>query len=577
MSRRFTPLAVALLVLLLAAVVGACSLGRSSDQTTRNVSSPTAINAGGDVGTAPTQPLPTPTATETAAVAQEQPPAQPVLLVRTGKVKASLFVDRVARGTTPAKVELAPGKHRVVVRARTYQTVARVVDLTSGQQATLELKLEPQSSPLRVLAGTRKAQVKVDGKLLGRTPLRTQVSPGRHVVLVYQRGYLPWKQRVVFAPAASRTLRLKLQPRPARLDIKTRPSRASVYIDGKWAGRTNRVIYRIKPGRHTVSVSKPEYKRVVEKHMFGPGGKLTLRRMLSRSNREVVLGRTAKLRHRPLAVMIENHPDARPQSGLDAADVVLEAPAEFGISRFIAFFINRDVPVIGPVRSARKYFVLWAKEFNPIYFHAGQSPGTAALADRIRLVRTSALHDGRAFYRTSDRVAPHNLYTSTAALMRVERAKGRGLRGGTWGGLRFKTPGTYLGPRKVSYINLHFNDYYYAEWRWDPARKVYRRWMQGVPHIERNTGSQVVATAVIVRIHNMYRIPGDPKAREEINVYGSGKAYIFQDGRLTRATWRKRDVNSPTLYYDRQGRRLAVNQGGVWIQVIPQYGRVRFR
>lgn len=275
--------------------------------------------------------------------------------------------------------------------------------------------------------------------------------------------------------------------------------------------------------------------------------------------------------------MVENHPNARPQSGLDYADVVLEAPAEYGVSRFIAVFITRDAPAIGPVRSARKYFVYWAKEFNPIYFHAGGSPGAAALADEIKMTRQNALWDGSGFYRTTDRVAPHNLYTNTQDLLQVHRAMGRNLKNGTWGGLRFKQPGTNLGPRKVSYARLAFNDYYYAEWRWDPARGVYRRWMQGEPAIERNTGAQVTATAVIVRFHQVSRIAGDDKAREEVQVFGSGKAFILQDGRLTPATWRKSNLKSPTLYYDSQGRQIAVNKGGVWIQVLPQYGNATFR
>ncbi len=240
-------------------------------------------------------------------------------------------------------------------------------------------------------------------------------------------------------------------------------------------------------------------------------------------------------------------------------------------------FITRDAPAIGPVRSARKYFVLWAKEFNPIYFHAGGSPGAAALADEIGQARTNALWDGSAFYRTNDRVAPHNLYTSTQALRRREAARGRNMESGTWGGLRFKQPGTFLGPDSVSYARLAFNDYYFVEWRWDADRGVYRRWMQGEPAIERNTGAQVTATAVIVRFHQVSRIAGDDKAREEVQVLGSGEAFVLQDGRLTRATWRKRSINSPTRYFDAQDREIAVNQGGVWIQVLPQYGAASFR
>ncbi len=149
-----------------------------------------------------------------------------------------------------------------------------------------------------------------------------------------------------------------------------------------------------------------------------------------------------------------------------------------------------------------------------------------------------------------------------------------------WGGIWYQT---YTGSIRSVWLEpvernrLAFNDYYYAEWRWNPSRGVYSRWMQGEPHIERNTGAQVTATAVIVRVHQVGRVAGDDKARESIQVYGSGKAYIMQDGRITRATWRKDDVKSPTLYYDAQGNQIRFNRGGIWIQVIPQYGSASFR
>lgn len=590
MNRSYTLLALQLVAITLAGLLSACS---ASSDSSREAARPTAAPSE-KPSAAATQPVTAPTAVPTQAAGRiaepfdnapaptkparrvRKQPAVAVVSLTSGRVKAAVWIDGKARGPSPRRVRLAPGAHKVMLKAKAYVPVARVIRLKPGQRVRLALRLRPAPAPLIVRTGNHKTGVAVDGKILGRTPLKKDVRPGRHTVVLSRKGYYSWKKRISLRPGATRALRVKLPPRKARLDIGSTPNGAQVLIDRKWRGRTDRVIYRVKPGFHTVTVTRRGFKRFVKRVRFGPGGQITVRHRLERAA-PPVLGSSAPLRHRPLAVMIENHPDARPQSGLDFADVVLEAPAEGGISRFIAFFITHDVSVVGPVRSAREYFVQWAKEFNPLYFHAGGSPGAAALADRIGLTRTNALWDGRAFYRTTDRYAPHNLYTSTGALLRAERSKGRGTKSGTWGGLRFKKPGTFLGPRRASYMNIHFNSYYYAEWRWAPSAGVYRRWMQGEPAIERNTGRQITATAVIVRIHDIHRIPGDEKAREDIQVFGSGRAYIFQDGRVTRATWRKEDNNSPTMYYDSRGRQLAVNKGGVWIQAIPQYGGMRFR
>jgi hypothetical protein len=475
----------------------------------------------------------------------------------------------------PVRIALAPGKHRIVAGARGYRGKVAEIQVRPGRPLALAYRLEPIPARLRLWGAGRRTPVYLDGKLFAVGPATKVVAPGWHKVTARRKGYRYYQRRLHLAPGQSRSFRVGLAPRWGRIAVGSVPAGGTVLLDGRRQGATPRVLWA-RPGRHTLALSRRGYQGAVRRVRLAPGGSLTVKPRLA-PKQPPVPGYEAPLPRRPLAVMVENHPDARPQSGLDYADVVLEAPAEFGISRFVAFFITREAPVVGPVRSARKYFVLWAREFNPVYFHAGGAPGAAALAQELGMARTNALWDSRAFYRTNDRIAPHNLYTSTRALVRTERAKGRGFKSGTWGGLRFKRPGTELGPEKAAYARLVFNQWYYVEWRWDPSHGMYRRWMDGRPAIERNTGAQITATAVVVRVHDVRRVPGDDKAREDIRVLGSGKAYVLQDGRLTRATWRKRGVYTPTLYYDSRGRRIAFNKGGVWIQVIPQYGSVSFR
>lgn len=541
---------------------------------------PTARTESRDPTAIPATRAPAPT-TQPEQAAQPAPrveakPEPARVVFRVSPRQATVRVDgRVVR--TGAAIELEPGAHRVRATAPGHGPLTTSFALRAEQQLNRTYRLTPLPAQLTVRA-PRQATVYVDGKRRGMGTRSVTIAGGSnsHRVTVRRPRHLSDVRVIRLRPGTRTTVRAHLVPYKARLRVVSAPRGATIYLDGKRVGRTPRTLRGLDPGRHALRLEKNAHRTVTRQVRLEPGRTGELRITLARKAPELA-GSSAPLPHRPLAVMVENHPDARPQSGLDYADVVLEAPAEFGISRFIAFYITRDTPAIGPVRSARDYFVLWAKEFNPIYFHAGGSPGAAGTADEIGLARTNALFDGSAFYRTGDRIAPHNLYTSTDALLATRRGKPRALRSGTWGGLRFKRPGSELGPESGTYARLAFNDYYYAEWRWDPDQRVYRRWMQGEPAIERITGRQTLATAVIVRIHQMSRIAGDDKAREEVQVYGRGRAWVLQDGRMTPATWAKEDVNSPTLYYDNRGRRIAFNKGGVWIQVIPQYGAVTIR
>nr|MCU0495649.1 DUF3048 domain-containing protein [Chloroflexaceae bacterium] len=126
---------------------------------------------------------------------------------------------------------------------------------------------------------------------------------------------------------------------------------------------------------------------------------------------------------RLVAVMIDNHPDARPQSGMNAAALVFEALAEGGVTRYMAVYepkANASISEIGPVRSARSYFVEWAKGLNAVYTHAGGSPEGLLLAETAtEIANLDALRDGAEglyFWRSTTRFAPHNLYTSTELL-----------------------------------------------------------------------------------------------------------------------------------------------------------------
>ncbi|HEX9015910.1 MAG TPA: DUF3048 domain-containing protein, partial [Chloroflexota bacterium] len=135
----------------------------------------------------------------------------------------------------------------------------------------------------------------------------------------------------------------------------------------------------------------------------------------------------------PVAVMVENSPDARPQSGLARADVLYEAPVEGGISRFMAVFVNGVADNIGPVRSARHYFVYLAAEYNASLVHIGSSPQGYEALDATGLVDLDETYGDPGFWRIKGRAAPHNSYTSLEvirdALAKVRKVEPGGVAG----------------------------------------------------------------------------------------------------------------------------------------------------
>lgn len=270
--------------------------------------------------------------------------------------------------------------------------------------------------------------------------------------------------------------------------------------------------------------------------------------------------------------MIENHPDARPQSGLDKADIVYEAPAEYGIPRFLTIWVNQDTDVLGPVRSARTYFVAWASEYQPVYVHAGGSPMALSWIKQLKMSDVDALRyprAGEAFVRSTDRDAPHNLYTDTVKL-RKTIDKDPSLKGqpGTWGPIHFSNTPT-AGTGSGTSVTVDYQNGYYVGYTYNAAKGVYLRSMVGKPHLDRETHKQLAATTVIVQSVRLWKIQGDEKGRLEAQLLGKGDILVFQGGKVTKGTWEKTKRPEPTKFTTQDGKPLLIKPGQVWIQVAP--------
>ena len=282
------------------------------------------------------------------------------------------------------------------------------------------------------------------------------------------------------------------------------------------------------------------------------------------------------VKDRPLAVMIDNHPDAYPQSGLSGAAIVFEALAEFGITRYMAVFVPGVSPklaVIGPVRSARSYYVEWAKGLRAVYTHAGGSPEGLLLAQTsIEIINNDGLRSvsGPYFRRSGERLAPHNLYTDSANIAAF--AASRNLETPDLSEIGFilkpEAPANqHPDSQRLSYFFIYPEAY--VGWSYDPAANNYAYFRGSKPDIDSATGEQIRFKNLIVMEVPESSIPGDPKGRIEQQVLGEGKARIFRDGAMTEATWRKDAGFAQLRFYAADSTEVSMNPGAVWIAAIP--------
>ncbi|MBN1618053.1 DUF3048 domain-containing protein [Candidatus Dojkabacteria bacterium] len=280
----------------------------------------------------------------------------------------------------------------------------------------------------------------------------------------------------------------------------------------------------------------------------------------------------------PIAVMIENHTDARPQSGYNSADIVYETLAEGGITRTMAVFWGRSCDEIGPIRSARQYFIEWMVPYDAIYMHIGYASSDDPRVDSggtIYNLGIKSMDKYGTFWRSSEKYAPHNAYTSTELL--YEKAEYYGYTG---------TPSKiepYLFKKDESVgnrgegrdVTVSFFDrlsnygLYDITWKYEKERNVYLRYNGDTPYIDQNTGEQVYAKTVVLERNEMISTY-DEKAHVIITTIGSGDAIILSDGKIINCTWKKDDINSRTRYYTPDGNEYKFNRGIIWVVGVPE-------
>lgn len=292
------------------------------------------------------------------------------------------------------------------------------------------------------------------------------------------------------------------------------------------------------------------------------------------------------------AVMIENSVEARPQSGLSEAGVVFEAVAEGGVTRFMALFQDSAPDNVGPVRSARPYYVSWATGFDAAYAHVGGSPDGLDAIKAWGTKDMNQFYNGNSYHRVSSRAAPHNVYTSIATLHELEASKGFT---STFTGFTRKSDQPYKTPvagtngqipkdadtrTAANAINMSLSGYTYdPHFAYNSGNNSYDRTMAGAPHTDANGNRQISPKVVIAMVVPLSRgeLDSSNAYYSNYNVVGDGQAYIFQDGTVSTGQWHKAGNSTGLSFTDVTGASFPLNRGQTWITAISTTSNVSYK
>jgi len=273
----------------------------------------------------------------------------------------------------------------------------------------------------------------------------------------------------------------------------------------------------------------------------------------------------------PVAVMVENSSESWPQAGLEKADLVYEALAESSITRFLAIYANSEtIERIGPVRSARPYYVDWAMGYDAAYLHVGGSPQAL---DQIRQDKVKNVDEffHPYFWRAKNHYAPHNTYTSSELIN--EMITDRQYQSSDFTLWQYKDEAVAESRPDNFEIKVKYDGVYKVTWKYNKNDNNYTRYQNLNPH-KMDNGAFIKAKNIIVSVHQTKVL--DDVGRKFIQTLGQGTAWIFCDGQVIQGTWRKDSKKEREKYFDESGQEIKFNGGITWVEVIPKETMVEY-
>jgi hypothetical protein len=277
----------------------------------------------------------------------------------------------------------------------------------------------------------------------------------------------------------------------------------------------------------------------------------------------VLVDESVANRH-PLAIMVENHIDARPQIGLSEASLIYEVIAEGGITRFMAMYVWGEPEKVGPVRSARSYDIDWLSEFNAFYAHVGGNYIALQQIKQYGILDLDQFKYGtQAYWRVpqAGKAVEHTMFTSTKKLWAIAEKNKWDMKG-DYQSFDFKEDiDKSLRPESASLTIDFSTPNYQVKWVYDPTTNTYSR--------QQVKGPDIKAKNIIVQwIERSPVVSPIGEKTYSMKTIGTGKAKIFLDGKVIEGTWKKESRTSRTWFYDSSGAKIKFNRGQTWIEIV---------
>lgn len=291
----------------------------------------------------------------------------------------------------------------------------------------------------------------------------------------------------------------------------------------------------------------------------------------------------------PIAIVLDNFKDARPLSGIEKASIIYEFPVEGDITRFLGIYNQESLPdKIGPIRSARPYFVEWAEEYGALFIHVGGSPkGLDALYQSqyipysINEMSSQRIY----FWRDEQRPMPHNTYTSAQLIANAIEQKI--IINEPRSDFRFWQFKSEARPPILEYTSDEIEPYQlprlaqilkidYREpviWQYREEKDVYVRYQNGEVFREENN-DEIKVKNVVIQITDI--ISFDKEDRRTIRTTGVGNALIFQQGIVIRGTWSRENQVARTIFYNENGKEIEFIPGNIWINIVSPDHRILY-
>ena len=240
----------------------------------------------------------------------------------------------------------------------------------------------------------------------------------------------------------------------------------------------------------------------------------------------------------------------------------MEAP----YTRYMGIYLMNDPESIGPIRSARPYFVTASLEYDCVYVHVGGSPQAQSDIKSLKLADMDALSSsGKVFWRKSHKKMPNNMYSSMEAVRKTQEERNYRMTG-EYTAFKFKEDEEDIDGLDANKIVINYRKNNTSEYNYDLENKVYRRKKDGEDHLDEIDSSPITAKNIIIQEANTKTV--DKVGRLDIQLIGEGKGKYISNGKFIDIRWLKDSRRGKTIYYDLDGEEIFLNPGITWIQVV---------